>query len=124
MGMVDIWQRCRTRKHGDTDKDNFGELEFDLKLSLSSSCPRALSGLCIEARLGQSGEQSDHSCSLHWNDRPIEGVLVKPMDGSQAKKLDSYYLPTKYSLGQGSADFFSKHQGVNILGFMVDYGLC
>lgn len=61
MGMVDIWQKCRTRKHGDTDKDNFGELEFDLKLSLSSSCPRALSGLCIEARLGQSGEQSDHS---------------------------------------------------------------
>ena len=61
MGMVDIWQKWRTRKHGDTDKDNSGELEFDLKLSLSSSCTRALLALCIEARLGQSGELSDHS---------------------------------------------------------------
>ena len=62
--------------------------------------------------------------SLHWNDRPTKEILVKPMDGSKAKTLDSYYLPTKYSLGQGSAVFFSKHPGVNILGFMVDYGLC
>lgn len=63
MGMVDIWQKWRTRKHGDTDKDNSGELEFDLKLSLSF-LHRALLAPCIEARLGQSGEQSDHKVVL------------------------------------------------------------
>lgn len=72
MGMVDIWQKWRTRKHGDTDKDNSGELEFDLKLSLSSSCTRALLALCIEQDWAKVGSRVTIVSSLPWNDRPTK----------------------------------------------------
>lgn len=95
--------------------------EFHLKLSsLSSSCPRAMLTPWIEARLSQSGKQSNYSC-LHWSDRLAQkyllNKLMKVWQGNSwviehkffMQQIPGVLFPTySISSGQGLADFFFK----------------